>query len=75
MSNDSTTVQFLYCVHGLIAQTCGLCKDKETEQVMMELNRIKEDFSNQLRYDYQEIERPNQDIEEDLDFDMDDMAS
>ncbi|NDD67151.1 hypothetical protein EBZ35_05840 [bacterium] len=76
MSHDLTSpVSVIYCIHGLIAPTCSLCKDKDVAQVQAELNRLKEEFSNQLRYDYQELERPTNDIPEDLDFDMDDMSS
>jgi len=75
MSDSTTTTSVIYCIHGLIASTCALCKDKDIAQVHAELNRLKEEFSNQLRYDYQELERPTSDIPEDLDFDMDDMSS
>jgi len=69
-----STGQFLYCIHGIIYQTCSLCKDKSVEKIIEEVNLVKEDLSKSLMYDYQDLELPNADSVEDLDFDMDDMS-
>ncbi|NDC82228.1 hypothetical protein EB093_00990 [bacterium] len=71
----TTTEKILYCIHGMISITCNLCKDKTEEKITEEHNFVKEDRSKSLMYDYQDIELPNAENIEDLDFDMDDMSS
>lgn len=69
------TKKIIYCIHGMISITCNLCKDKTEEKIADEINFVKEDMTRSLMYDYQDIELPNTENIEDLDFDMDDMSS
>ena len=59
------------CIHGLVWQTCGFCYQKSENDVLADLNRQKEEQSNELIYDYQGVASTSE-VDDDRAYDLDD---
>lgn len=59
------TTALMECVHGLVHQTCKLCKDKTVEEVTREnVNFGDGTKKEKVKFEYQEIIQPELDTKE-----------
>lgn len=61
--------ELVYCIHGLIYQTCILCKDKSREFVIKEVEQVRANRIKKAVYETQAVFEAS-DIEEDRDYDI-----
>ena len=63
--------EFTSCIHGLIFQTCTLCKDKSIENVKQEVEQVRANRIKKSVYETQAVfEAKETDIDRDYDIDM-----
>ena len=65
----SVSNKVIICVHGLMYQTCILCKDKTPEQVENEVKQVRINHLNKSAYECQTVFEAK-DTDVDLDYDI-----
>ena len=64
--------EMIACIHGLMWQTCALCHEKTEQEIEQDLNYQREEQTQKLIYDYQEVAQSTIEGDADLAYDMDD---
>mgnify|MGYP007063625052 CR=1 FL=1 len=67
---ETSQTEYVRCLHGLLYQTCMLCREKDVEKVQKEVLAIRNSRIAKSSYEAQGIIETKQD-EQDRDYDID----